>query len=79
MPQISICGSPETEPPEPLETRTLVVRRIFDEGTAGFAGERQRPKCGTGSSAHDFRRDELPTRFAAEFPPQFTTPDLMLE
>jgi hypothetical protein len=32
MPQISICGSPETEPPEPLETRTLVVRRIFDEG-----------------------------------------------
>src|SRR5215831_9579865 len=32
MPQISICRSPETEPPEPLETRTLVVRRIFDEG-----------------------------------------------
>jgi hypothetical protein len=32
MPQIAICGSPETEPPEPLETRTLVVRRIFDEG-----------------------------------------------
>src|SRR5215472_10111143 len=32
MPQISICGSPETEPPEPVETRTLVVRRIFDEG-----------------------------------------------
>jgi hypothetical protein len=32
MPQISICSSPETEPPEPLETRALVVRRIFDEG-----------------------------------------------
>src|SRR5215831_1304088 len=32
MPQISICRSPKTEPPEPLETRTLVVRRIFDEG-----------------------------------------------
>src|SRR5262252_7593602 len=32
MPQISICRSPETEPPEPLETRTLVLRRIFDEG-----------------------------------------------
>src|SRR5215471_1913381 len=32
MPEISICRSPETEPPEPLETRTLVVRRIFDEG-----------------------------------------------
>jgi len=32
MPQIAICGYPETEPPEPLETRTLVVRRIFDEG-----------------------------------------------
>src|SRR6516165_3166162 len=32
MPQISICRSPETAPPEPLETRALVVRRIFDEG-----------------------------------------------
>jgi hypothetical protein len=32
MPQISICRSPETEPPERLETRALVVRRIFDEG-----------------------------------------------
>ena len=32
MPQISICRSPQTEPPEPLETRALVVRRIFDEG-----------------------------------------------
>jgi hypothetical protein len=39
MPQISICGSPETEPPEPLETRTLVVRRIFDEGQAYKSSE----------------------------------------
>ena len=38
MSQISICGSPETEPPEPLETRTLVVRRIFDEGQDQFRG-----------------------------------------
>src|SRR5215471_21290632 len=40
MPQISICRSPETEPPEPLETRTLVVGRIFDEGHRGIGGAR---------------------------------------
>src|SRR5215469_10124795 len=42
MPQISICRSPETEPPEPLETRTLVVRRIFDEGQAKICSETNR-------------------------------------
>jgi len=38
MPQISICRSPKTEPPEPLETRTLVVQTHFDEGQVVYGG-----------------------------------------